>query len=532
MVASISSSEVTITMQEAPRVIKTPSFEATVESDGCLTRLVVHGQEFLDSNTGISRGVYFHQGRVLRLNAVEQPTSNVITAGSDGASVRYEFADNGMVWTVKNRTDAPMAFFAVFDTRVEAASDSDGKIVSTVVSANWRESTWFRGNARLEIKGGDKQWGPWNGKHQVWEATLAPGEERNIELSVGTTSDEERKAIAGLVPFPKDEPLTVLSPRTYQVFQRTSRNEGPIRISGRTRETVDSVEARITGKSLAGSPGGDWFAIPYTRESKTFYLSRPLAAGGWFRLDLRTKKDGKVLDERTVETFGVGEVFVGAGQSNSTNCGEFRTTQTTGMVSSFGGESWQLADDPQPGTADRTTGGSFWPAFGDALYRRYRVPIGVATTGYGGTSVNQWQPEGDLFKWTMTRVHQLGPQGFRALLWHQGESDWNMDGDEYYRKLMRAILESKRMAGWEFPWFVAQASYHNVEKPAFPQIRAAQERLWDGGIALRGPDTDTLVGDNRDLGGKGIHFSPKGLKTHGEMWAELVGAYVDAALDE
>ena len=47
---------------------------------------------------------------------------------------------------------------------------------------------------------------------------------------------------------------------------------------------------------------------------------------------------------------------------------------------------------------------------------------------------------------------------------------------------------------------------------------------------MEGPDTDVLVGDHRDLGGKGVHFSPKGLKAHGEMWAEKVTPYVNSTL--
>jgi hypothetical protein len=160
------------------------------------------------------------------------------------------------------------------------------------------------------------------------------------------------------------------------------------------------------------------------------------------------------------------------------------------MVSSFSGEKWQLADDPQPGVADRSEGGSFWPAFGDAMYERYGVPIGVAATGFGGTSVNQWQPDGDLFPWMMRRVQQLGPLGFRALLWHQGESDVEMASDEYYAKLNHVIQSSRDQAGWYVPWFVAQASYHNPEKPRFESVRNAQSRLWQDGLALAGPDTD------------------------------------------
>jgi hypothetical protein len=105
-----------------------------------------------------------------------------------------------------------------------------------------------------------------------------------------------------------------------------------------------------------------------------------------------------------------------------------------------------------------------------------------------------------------------------------------MSSDEYFGKLKNTILSSIKQAGWEFPWFVAQASYHDAEKPRFESVRSAQKRLWDEGVAEPGPDTDGLAGDHRDYDGKGIHFSPKGLKVHGEMWAEKLTAYVESQL--
>ncbi len=228
---------------------------------------------------------------------------------------------------------------------------------------------------------------------------------------------------------------------------------------------------------------------------------------------------------------GVGEVFVGAGQSNSTNCGQFRIQPKSGLVSTFGGTEWRLADDPQPGVHDGSQGGSFWPAFGDDMNARFHVPIGVASTGYSGTSVNEWQPGApkELFEWTTTRMDQLGKGGFRAVLWHQGESDTGMNPDEYDRKMTVLIQGTRQAAGWDVPWFVAQATYHPGEGPN-AAIREAQKKLWESGVALQGPDTDQLTGDDRDEGGKGIHFSPKGLAAHGKLWADKVGDWLDGVL--
>jgi hypothetical protein len=40
-----------------------------------------------------------------------------------------------------------------------------------------------------------------------------------------------------------------------------------------------------------------------------------------------------------------------------------------------------------------------------------------------------------------------------------------------------------------------------------PDIRRAQASIWQAGIALEGPDTDTLTGDMRDNNGTGVHLS-------------------------
>jgi hypothetical protein len=287
----------------------------------------------------------------------------------------------------------------------------------------------------------------------------------------------------------------------------------------------------------------------------------PVAAGGWYSLEVRLLKGGKLVAQANVPHFGVGEVFVIAGQSNSTNYGEVKQLSESGMVAAFSGTAWQLANDPQPGVQDNSTKGSFIPAFGDALYARYHVPIGVACVGHGSTSVRQWLPKGDridvpptmgkfvlqigpaewlstgeLFDGMLNRMKQLGSSGFRAVLWHQGESDahqapgHDITAAQYRRMLARVITASRREAGWQIPWFVAQATYHSPQDPSCPPIREAQASLWKEGIALPGPDTDALTGDNRQNQGQGVHFSAQGLKAHGELWAQKVAVYLDDLL--
>jgi hypothetical protein len=254
--------------------------------------------------------------------------------------------------------------------------------------------------------------------------------------------------------------------------------------------------------------------------------------------------ENAIAAENAVEHVAVGEVFVIAGQSNSANHGEEKQQTNTGLVAAVHDGKWQIAHDPQPGATG--TGGSFIPPFGDALAERFKVPIGIMAAGVGATSIREWLPRGtrfpnpptltghvtqlaggewesngDLFDRLVTRMKQLGPQGFRAVVWHQGESDANqadasrtLPGELYRKFLEQLIRDSQREAGWTLPWFVAQVSYHTPDDPGSPEIRAAQEALWRSGTALEGPDSDAMTGDLRDNGGQGVHFSGKGLREH------------------
>jgi carbohydrate esterase-like sialic acid-specific acetylesterase len=355
------------------------------------------------------------------------------------------------------------------------------------------------------------------------------------------------------------------SPLDYQVFQRQSRLRGSIVVRGHVSAQADRVEVRITGKSLLGPLPGKWNKIALDDKTGDFDAKLVAVAGGYYAVGVKVMAGPREIAEITVPHVGVGEVFVVSGQSNATNYGEVRQTTATGMVSTFSGNSWRLANDPQPGVQDQSRKGSFIPAFGDALYRKYGVPIGVASVGHGSTSVRQWLPAGEpvevmptrdkfvvrdkhgkltsngaLFDGMMARINELdgqpGAHGFRAVLWHQGESDshqpagHDISGGTYGRMLRQVIVATRKQAGWDMPWFVAEASYRSPDDMSCPPIRAAQRSLWESGVALEGPDTDTLTMQYRQQHGKGIHFNDAGLKAHGELWARAVEAYLDKEL--
>lgn len=359
----------------------------------------------------------------------------------------------------------------------------------------------------------------------------------------------------------KGQTLTLASPLDYQVFQRTTRLAGAIELRGHGPAEADNLRVRIKGQAISGKLHHKWTKFTLNSSSGDFKQIIETSAGGFYTVEVQLRRGHHRLAASTIPHVGVGEVFVIAGQSNSTNYGETLQTVQTGMVSTFSGDSWRIANDPQPGTQDNSKKGSFLPSFGDALYRKYQVPIGIASTGHGSTSIRQWLPAGEkvevmptmtkyitktadgtlisdgtLFNGMMHRIQQFGPHGFRAVLWHQGESDSHqapeheISASTYRDMLEHVILSARQQAGWDIPWLVAQASYHTPEDPSTPPIREAQQSLWKSGIALQGPDTDTLTAAYRQNNGKGTHFNDAGLKAHGALWAQSVEVWLDPIL--
>jgi serine/threonine protein kinase len=535
----------TVSDEEANRIaaatgshrVKTAGYVARVEKDGCLTSLRAGGVEWLWAGGTISRGSYFFKDKAgaLKLPDVKEVSSTLLTAEGDLASIRYDFAPGGMTWTVKNKGTDPLTFFLVFSPEVKVVANDKGEYAETpTTQEGWQKTTWFAGSAKITIDGSTRLWGPFDGDHQVWHLDLKPGESRQIKFEVGTPTPAEKAKVTALLGGapPTNPDLPLASPLDYQVFQRYARYRGQISLKGEVKPECSTVEVRVTGTPQRGKLPDGWQEVDFDKGSKSFDATLPLPAGGWYKVEVRARKGQKVVAETEVDHVGVGEVFVIAGQSNATNCGEERLKPQSGMVATFSGKDWRPAKDPQPGVHDKTGGGSPWPAFGDALYEKEKVPVGIASTGHSGSSVRQWQPGSEYFNWMLGRIKQLGTGGFRAVLWHQGESDVDMAPDQYAQELKSVIVASKKEAGWDFPWFVAQASYHNPGQPKFEKVRAGQKKLWDEKAALEGPDTDTLTGDNRDQGGQGIHFSGKGLRAHGKLWAKKVAAYLDKALAE
>lgn len=325
----------------------------------------------------------------------------------------------------------------------------------------------------------------------------------------------------------EETPITIKTPLNFQVVQRNAEGKAKVKISGTIKIPAAKIEARLTqAYPMVASSVVPWHIVTTDIEPGAWAGTIEIPQG-WWLLDVRARDGaGLTLAEGKMRPIGVGEVFVIAGQSNSANYGSELLKPKNNCVTSFTGLEWAVGNDPQLGaTGD---GGSPWPALGDMLVEELQVPIGFVSVGVGATGSNQWLPDAKntLYVRIQKAVQGLGPDGARALLWHQGESDalTGTSAETYCDRLTQIIKASRKDAGFELPWIVARASYStHVGKDKMDPVRSGQSLLWESKIALEGPDTDDMQGDLRatDL----VHFSGKGLREHAKRWFEILNKH-------
>lgn len=333
--------------------------------------------------------------------------------------------------------------------------------------------------------------------------------------------------------------IEITCPSERQVFQRDADGFAQVHVTGRAPEEMAGVGLRVR---LAGGRKIATVSLATQDDpapGRRFEAVVSVPSGGWYELEVGDPASGTdfASSAARVDRFGVGDVFVIAGQSNSSNYGEARSAAQDDLVSAFDGERWSLAADPMPGVQDGSSDGSHWPLFGRLLRTSTGVPVGLASVGYGGTSIREWQPgariENDgrpieLYAGLRQRVASLGQ--LRAILWHQGESDASRDTTTaQYVAAFEALSNTlRRDTGCSAPWVVARASFlPGLSDERRGAIRDAQSQIWKRGLALQGPDTDDMLGALRHSVDH-VHFSRTGLEMHAERWYALVWAQLFA----
>ena len=275
-----------------------------------------------------------------------------------------------------------------------------------------------------------------------------------------------------------------------------------------------------------------WTVADGSTSSKFDRTQIAVSAGGWYRFEIRLLDQDRIVAEGESGPFGVGELFIVAGQSYATNCNDARLEvadpQQRIVAYDLNRSTWQIANDPQP-VFDRSDGGSIWPAVGDALASILQVPIGFANVAVGGTSSTQWAPDGSLHPRLVQAGRELG--SFRAVLWQQGESDVieKATSEAYIQRLLKIRESAETAWGEKKPWFLAKSTLHPTvynDPLSENRIRSAIEGLIERHGFDRGPDTDMLANENRGPAGSRRHFSGIGQKNAAAMWFSTLLIYL------
>jgi hypothetical protein len=327
--------------------------------------------------------------------------------------------------------------------------------------------------------------------------------------------------------------ISISQPESRSLFQRAANNTGSVLIAGSYEGTPDHIEARAIVMAGAGNSGTgtDWQTLSATPTGGIFSGSLiDIPAGGWYQIETRSVTEGIPDQESIVIKIGIGDIYVTAGQSNATNSGNPLYTPIDDRVcarTTMSGTTWRHGYDPLPVT-DGSSAGSVWSRLGDKLAAADNIPIGFICAGWKNTQTSQWLPGLDKYANLKTAIQSFPPGGFRAVLWHQGESDSvnSVSADTYASRLNTIIAQSRIDAGWSIPWYVAEASFHpgsllSQEEPVAAGQRAV---VYADPLVYFGPTTDAFHIEDAN-GGKlidAVHFNAAGLTDHSDQWRDIL----------
>jgi Carbohydrate esterase, sialic acid-specific acetylesterase/Secretion system C-terminal sorting domain len=346
--------------------------------------------------------------------------------------------------------------------------------------------------------------------------------------------------------------IQITYPLNRMVFQRNATNSATIAITGYYQQGIDRVEARAV--ALQGGTTTNWQVIKNNPQGG-WYSGLLGLVGGWYQLEVRGMLGTNVVATATVQKFGVGEVFVVAGQSNAAgqyNVGAVGAADDrVNCVNFFDTNGATSLPQPNFIHVDATTpigphGKSSWcwGKLGDLLASRYNVPVMFYNAAYDGTLVRNWAESADggatlsgyanayygagqPFVFMKTALNYYASMtGTRAVLWHQGESDSQLgtNPDAYQSYLKTIIAKSRQYFGNNIGWMIARVSLMNGISSS--SIIAAQDQtIATTTKAYTGPNTDLVQPIRPD----NIHFGGTGLIDLANAWnASLTQSFFDS----
>ena len=282
----------------------------------------------------------------------------------------------------------------------------------------------------------------------------------------------------GIFCNPSLNTISITNLSDFQTFQRDNVGRFDIPVSGTYTGTCSSIEASWNGgayETIVTSPSGGTFSGTINGQNT-----------GQGTLVARCTNDTTAND--SVDDIGIGDVFLIAGQSNAE--GRANNTQSYShpslkAVAFNEADNWINGNDP----IDTGSGaGSPWPLLATHIMDSQNVPVAFITTASGGTGlVNpaDWDiTTGPEYANFVNQVNDSGVNAFKAVLWHQGESDINnsVSRAAYNSALDNLANQILMDVPGNPPLIVAQIGDKVTGSPTredLDAVRLAQSDAWD-----------------------------------------------------
>lgn len=338
--------------------------------------------------------------------------------------------------------------------------------------------------------------------------------------------------------------FTLNYPKKRMVLQRDLNNSATVTISGGFSELVDRVEVQF--RALNGGHSSDWIII---KENPTggYFSGSVTWTAGWYELEARGIYNGNVVGSSSISRFGIGDVFIVAGQSNAQgylNYGAKSAADDRVNCINYYNLNTDHTELPNPEyshldansyIAPRGNSAWGWGRLGDQIISRTGVPVLFYNVGwYGSGSINwresirgstvsvydgrsPYEPAGMPFgNLRLVMKYYVPITGVRAIFWQQGEADnfANTSKDSYAYNLRTVINQIRQETGKDIPWVIARSSHDNVRGSNPNIINAQNEIIASIPNTFPGPETDKLQLPRLD----GAHFQNEGLEQLGDAW--------------
>jgi len=374
------------------------------------------------------------------------------------------------------------------------------------------------------------------------------------------------------VQIKKEKLINLRSPRPLQVFQRTAETLTEYLLnqeSARGNAAVslawdwcipDELDKWFVGIRVTSSStqrpvfeAVARLADCVTQQDGAFLqcaVEVTLPAGGWYVGSLVLIHNREIIASQHLPPFGVGEIFIAAGQSYMAHTGDrfFAMSGSDARVVGYAGRDmgWLLGNDPFPYFRRKTdlqsdhaaflgrhlregrsfSGGTVWPLALSTIASVLDVPVALVNlVSPPPDEINHWRPGNPKHATLVEACQEVGAP--RAILWGHGESDAaaGTSSEDYvaaHRDLRHSIND---LSKGNVRWIVAKSTLHeplHASAANRDAIRNAVGQIWRDSDVSEGPDTDMLMGPHRagDKGSK--HFTALGQERAAHLWSASI----------